>query len=303
LNVRTGSHTPSTIGAYTILERFAPGSFAELFKARKTSGGPTVCLKRIPPSISDDVDFVLRFEDEITLAEQLHHPNIVEVFDHGEDEGHFYVMELVDGLDFSTLLDRVEVLEPALVAYVGAEVARALDYIHRSDPASGRMPLIHFDVSPQNILVGRNGAVKLSDFGLARALRSTGAETITATRGKQRYLSPEQWLDESVGSKSDLFALGLVLWGALIGTHPYAEGRPRDVGLDEWIRERTIRNERRPLIDAAPAAPGPLQLAIEGLLRPSATRTANAATLFEAVSPIVSIDAPAMLAGVLRASG
>lgn len=103
---------------------------------------------------------------------ELKHPNIVEVFEHGEHRGHYLVMELVDG-------------PRPLDALGEIEIARALTCIHRTDPKSGRKPLILFDVSPQNILVGWNGVVKLSDFGLARALRKTGAETITHTKGKR----------------------------------------------------------------------------------------------------------------------
>jgi serine/threonine protein kinase len=205
-------------------------------------------------------------------------------------------MELVDGPDLSTLLRNAGTLDPSLVAYVGAESARALQYVHRTDPRTGRKPLIHFDVSPQNILIGSNGGVKLSDFGLARALRRTGAETITATRGKTRYLSPEQWTDEAVSSRSDLFSLGLVLWGALIGTHPYAEGRPMGPGLDEWIRDHVIANHRRVVRAAAPNAPPALCDAIDGLLQPPADRIATAELLFHTLAPIAPIDGAARLA-------
>jgi eukaryotic-like serine/threonine-protein kinase len=287
---------PAKIGEYEVIERFAPGGLAELFKVRHAAGGPVVCLKRIPPSVADDVDFVLRFEDEVTLASSLRHPNVVEVIDRGEDEGHFLVMELVDGADLAALLDRHETLEPPLVAYLGCEVARALSYIHRSDPATGRKALIHFDVSPPNILIGKNGAVKLSDFGLARALRGTGAETITSTRGRRRYLSPEQWNNDSVGSRSDLFSLGLALWSALVGTHPFAEARPSHRGLDEWIREQTITNARRRAVDAAPHAPPALYEALDALLQPAGDRIATAEVLFHMLAPCAPIDGAARLA-------
>ncbi|MBZ0117146.1 MAG: protein kinase [Sandaracinaceae bacterium] len=152
-----------------------------------------------------------------------------------------------------------------------------------------------------DILLGTSGAVKLSDFGLARALRRTGAETITAARGKRRYLSPEQWSDEAVSSRSDLFSLGLVLWSALIGSHPYAEQRPAAIGLDEWIRARTIANARRSVAEAAPGAPAGLQEAIEGLLQPARERIATAEQLYRMLSPLVRVDAAGRLAARLEA--
>src|SRR5690606_12050481 len=161
---------------------------------------------------------------------------IVAVYDHGEDRGHFYVMELIDGMDLGNLLHRSGPLSPELVVLLGTQLAKALIYVHHSDSQTGRKPLVHWYVTPPNVLIGRDGAVKLSDFGIAKALRKTGAETITRARGKPWYLSPEQWEGGKVGAHSDLFSLGLVLWRALVGTHPYAEGRPSDVMLETWIR-------------------------------------------------------------------
>lgn len=175
---------------------------------------------------------------------------------------------------------------------------RAFTYIHRTDPDTGRKPLVHSDVTPHNILIDPTGAVKLSDFGLARALRRTGAEVITRARGKDSYLSPEQWLGEPVGAKSDLFSLGLVLWKALLKTHPYAAGRPmsRDIMISAWVQNQTVENHRRLAVEAAPDAPPELTQAIDRLLQPSPQRMATADELYAVLSPLVPYDAHERLA-------
>lgn len=292
--------TPKTIGPYQILARFGEGGMAQVFKARR-DGGPIVCLKRIRPSFCEDPYFVALFLEELDRAEQLHHPNIVEVYDRGEDDGYYLVMELVDGMDLAALLERAGLLDPPLVAYVGCELARALIYIHHSDPATGRPPFVHCDVTPHNVLIGRDGSVKLSDFGIAKALRRTGDETLTRTRGKPSSMSPEQWQGEKIGSRSDLFSLGLVLWRALIGTHPYAEGRPPTEVFEVWLQDRTVANERRRVVEAAPRAPEALQNAIEKLLQLTPERMAAAEELVEALSPLVPPDAAAQLAALVAA--
>ncbi|HJL20086.1 MAG TPA: serine/threonine-protein kinase [Sandaracinaceae bacterium LLY-WYZ-13_1] len=299
--------TPRAIGRYEVVDRMHSGTAAELFRVREV-GDPTgtlYCLKRIPPSVGGSVGFALRFDEEMGLWEtKLEHRNIVSVRDYGEDEGHYYVMEYVDGVDLGGAL-REGPLEPALVTYLGIELCRAFVFMHHGDPSRGRhKPVIHSDVTPDNILLGRDGAVKLSDFGLAKALGRTGADTITRARGKVRWMAPEQFGgdddgDVTLNARTDLFALGLVLWFALIGSHPYAEGRARQrprPALDAWIRERTLANERRSVAEAAPRAPAVLQGVIEGLLQPMERRTAVAEEPLERLLSIEELDAHDRLA-------
>lgn len=310
---------PDAIGPYVVLGRLGDSAAAqaEVFEAQDEHGTP-VCIKRIHPSVSEDVEFVARFEAEIELAEMLEHINIVRVSDHGEDGGHYFVMEWIDGVDLGMLLrselgsGRPGILPPGLVAYLGVELCRALAYVHRSDwtldeagqRVRRRGPVIHSDISPSNILLSRQGFVKLADFGLARALGRTGAKTLTQARGKPMFWAPEQFADEEIGVETDLFALGLVLWRALIGTQPYAEARPRGQMLNEWIAERTIANERRSVVEAAPDAPATLQRVIEGLLQPIERRIGSAEELFETLRPIEPLDGHAQLAArVARGSG
>lgn len=295
-------HTPKTIGAYEVLRRLRGGAQeTELFLARRSGDttGTVVCIKRVHPNYAENPLFAERFERELELAKKLRHRNIVEVSDFGEDDGHYFVMEYIDGPSLEELLGWGP-LSPSVVTYIGIEICRALSFLHHTDQEADRGPLIHSDVTPHNILIGQHdGGVKLSDFGLAKALGRTGAETITRARGKPIYMSPEQLKDEKVSARTDLFSLGLVLWRALIGQHPYVEGRPQTqpvTPMGEWIRDRILRNERRPVHEAAPHAPGALCDAIHGLLQPLPTRIPTAEDAFNILRQVEPLDGHAQLA-------
>ncbi|MGE3630423.1 MAG: serine/threonine-protein kinase [Sandaracinaceae bacterium] len=311
------SRIPKAIGPYVPLARVsrAASIHAEVFKACDPDGG-VVCLKRIHPSVGESVEFVARFAEEIELARQLEHLNLVRVLDHGEDGGHYFVMEWVDGVDLGVLLQAGPSSTPAegtlpaeLVVYLGVELCRALAYVHRSEWAGEgvrtRGPVVHGDLSPSNVLVGRQGFVKLADFGLARALGRTGARTLTEARGKPIYWAPEQFAGEAIGVETDLFALGLVLWRALIGTQPYAEGRPRGRMLNDWIAERTqhAATSRRSVREAAPDAPATLVRVIEGLLQPIERRIGSAEELYETLRSIEPLDGHAQLGARVALAG
>ena len=294
---------PRRVGRYRILERIAIGENAEVFTARR-GAEPVVCLKRIRPDVLDKPELVEAFEQEMRLARGFRHPNIVEVYDQGKSAGgHFFVMELIDGCDLETLLQHTGPLTPGLVAHLGVEAASALIHIHHSDREAGRKPIAHCDVSPHNLLIRRDGVVKLSDFGLAKVLPKTGAEELTRKRGRERYWSPERWLGERLGARADLFSLGLVLWRALVGTHPYLEQKPpgRHVMVNAWIQERTVANLRRSVAEAAPHAPVALHQAIERLLAPIEERTATAEELLDALSPLATLHGSAELAAHVAA--
>jgi len=301
-------YLPRTIDDYSVIERLpSGGQETELFKALDAAG-TVVCIKRVHPNFAADPLFEGRFKRELALAEKLRHRNIVEVSGHGEDDGYYFVMEYVDGPSLDALLE-AGALSPSLVAYVGIELCRALAFLHHTDRDGGRdHAVIHSDVSPDNVLISRrDGGVRLSDFGLAKALARTGAETITRARGKPTYMSPEQLAGEKVSSRTDLFSLGLVLWRALVGSHPYAEGRqqtrpPQPIG--EWLRARTLINDRRLVVEAAPHAPSALCAAIEGLLQPLPSRTPTAEDVFNVLRRVEPLDGHAQLAAwVARIDG
>jgi serine/threonine-protein kinase len=211
---------------YEILARLATGGMAELFLARATAPDGDVrhvVLKRVLPSRTHDPQFVTMFLDEARLAIQLDHPNIVRVFDIGQlGSSYFFTMEYVHGENVRTVLQRVHGLRRRIpLAHAITIVAGAASGLHhahdRADPQGKPLGIVHRDVSPANIMVGFDGAVKLVDFGVAKAtVRST--ETRAGTiKGKIAYLSPEQCIgNRPVDRRSDVFALGIVCYELLV---------------------------------------------------------------------------------------
>lgn len=186
-----------------------------------------VVIKTILPHLSDQPEFVERFLDEAHIATTLSHGNIVPVFELGEDNGTYFIaMEYVDGWDLRTILRRVRVhrdpFPDSIALYIAAEVCRGLDYAHnRKDEAGRPRGIVHRDISPANLLVSRDGEVRIVDFGIASA-RSRLNRTLTGElRGKFAYMSPEQALGQPVDARSDLFSLGVVLYEMLAGTRPF----------------------------------------------------------------------------------
>jgi serine/threonine protein kinase len=212
-------------GDFELLRLIATGGMAEIYLAQQGSFGGfsrNVVVKRMLPQLAVRPDFVQMFLDEARLAANLNHPNIVQVFNLGEvDQSYFIAMEFVDGPHLGSLfahsLRLRKPLPVELCAYIVARAADGLHYAHEQmDPATGEpLHLVHRDISPQNILVSRQGDVKVTDFGVAKA---TTQQTKTRTgiiKGKVAYMSPEQCLGEVVDRRTDIFALGIVLYELL----------------------------------------------------------------------------------------
>ncbi|WP_148273481.1 serine/threonine-protein kinase [Stigmatella aurantiaca] len=212
------------MGKYLLHERIGTGGMAEVYRATYCPEGgfeKQVALKRILPHFADDAGFVSLFRREAELCSTLHHPNIVQVFDLGRHANtYFLAMEYVDGLPLSTLLRALggRKLPPSAVAFIGAELASALDYLHRRTGRTGEpLHLVHRDLNPPNVLLSRLGEVKLSDFGIARDAARAQLTVVGTVRGKLGYMAPEQVLAQPLDGRMDLFALGLTLHEALTG--------------------------------------------------------------------------------------
>jgi serine/threonine protein kinase len=230
-------------GNYYLLEKIAVGGMAELFKSRQRgvhNFEKIVAIKRILPHLSDNDEFVRMFIDEAKLAAQLTHPNIVQIFDLGKAGGFYYIaMEYVDGKDLRSLLRKVrEYRSPfpeAVAAYVTMKVAMALDYAHRKRGMNDKeLKLVHRDVSPQNVLISSEGAVKLVDFGIAKAATKSTQTMAGALKGKLLYMSPEQALGQSLDNRSDIYSLGLVLFELLTGERCFQADS--ELGVLEKVR-------------------------------------------------------------------
>ena len=212
------------LGSYEILRKLARGGMAELFLAR--TNGPegfekVVVLKKILPNFAENPKFVRLFLDEAKLAATLDHPHIAHVYDMGKVEGnYFFTMEYIHGQDVRAMLRRTvrqEQLFPLehTVQIVHA-IASALHYAHeRRKPDGSLLDIVHRDVSPSNILVSYDGAIKLVDFGVAKAATSSVKTRTGTLKGKIAYMSPEQAKGGAVDRRSDVFALGIVLWELL----------------------------------------------------------------------------------------
>lgn len=188
-------------------------------------------IKRILPHLSDDEEFIDRLISEAKIAVQLTHGNIVQVYELGRVENDYFIaMEWVDGADLSTLLVKARAKDQRmplpLAIHVMREVARAVDFAHRKNDADGKpLGIVHRDISPQNVMVSLDGAVKLGDFGIARAggIARRFATGMGAVLGKRRYMSPEQRRGEVVDPRTDVFALGALLQECITGVAPDPE--------------------------------------------------------------------------------
>ncbi len=219
-----GRESGIPFGAYRLERRLARGGMAEVFLARQrgpAGWGRPVALKRILPHLVEDESFVRMFLDEARLAARLSHPNIVHIYELGEAEGAYYIaMEYVHGVDVATLFRRhdLQPLPPELIARLGADAAAGLHHAHTFADADGTpLGIVHRDVSPQNLLVATTGVVKLVDFGIAKAAFQSDETRPGVVKGKFAYMSPEQVIAQPLDGRSDVFALGIVLWELLAG--------------------------------------------------------------------------------------
>lgn len=209
---------------YQIVERLDAGGMAEVFKGKVTSlqgFEKLVAIKRILPDLTKDKRFVRMFLDEAKLSLYLNHTNIVQVFDIGHaDNTYFIVMEFVNGVNLkhmlNALLQRGEQMPMEQAVFIAAELCKALSYAHeRKNPEGLPLHIVHRDISPPNILISRNGEVKLTDFGLAKAVIQLEKTDPGIVKGKFGYLSPEAASGEEVDHLTDLFAVGICLWEML----------------------------------------------------------------------------------------
>jgi eukaryotic-like serine/threonine-protein kinase len=219
-----------SLGKYTLQRKLATGGMAEVFLAQMAGPGgfqKRVVVKRILPQFCEDATFVTMFLGEATLAAQLSHPNLVQIFELGQEQGQYFLaMEYIDGPNLRTLA-RVtrELGEPLTVGLAVKLVslsAEGLHYAHELKDGSGRpMGLVHRDISPDNILLSRSGAVKVVDFGIAKATASPTATRSGVLKGKLAYMPPEQLDREMVDRRADVYALGIVLYELLSGLMPF----------------------------------------------------------------------------------
>ena len=205
------------------------GGMAEVFRGHTVGAEGferPVAIKRVLPDASRNPVFAEMFVSEAKLSARMQHPNVVSVLDFDrDDEGRLYlVMELVEGKDLDGIIDSGR-LPFSIVIYTVCEVLRGLGYAHDLPiGADGVRGLVHRDVSPHNVLCSWSGAVKVSDFGIAKARSATAASASVTIKGKPAYMSPEQISGGPLDGRSDLFAVGVMLWQMLTGQYLFASG-------------------------------------------------------------------------------
>ena len=212
-------------GRYTLLKKIASGGMGQVLLGKKGSDDfeKLVVIKRILPHLVEDEEFFAMFRDEAKITMRLDHPNIARINEFGVENGvHYIEMEYVAGEDLRRIEKQAAAVGKGIpigvVVRIIADAAAGLDFAHKARDAKGTpLNLVHRDVSPQNVLVGFDGSVKLIDFGVAKA---AGRAQHTATgilKGKFPYMSPEQADGLDLDARSDVFALGIVLWEQLTG--------------------------------------------------------------------------------------
>lgn len=249
---------------YRVLERIAAGGMAEVYRAE--SAGlegfkKTVAIKRVLPHLAEKKQFIGMFLDEARLSAHLNHSNCVQVFDIGVGDNTFFiVMEFVDGSDLKAVLEHLQQhnkrMPVALALYIACRICEGLSYAHEArDNRDRLLGIVHRDISPPNVLLTRHGEVKVVDFGLAKANSQLERSEPGIIKGKFSYLSPEAALGESVDLRTDLFAVGVILWEMLAGRRLFlGETDLQTVRLVQAAEIPDIRRfnpEITPQVDAA----------------------------------------------------
>jgi eukaryotic-like serine/threonine-protein kinase len=239
-----------SFGSYEVLLCIARGGMATVWAARQHGArgfNRLVALKTVLPELCEP-EFESMFLDEARVAARIHHPNVCEIFELVEHQGMLALsMEWVDGETLNTIINsrESEPLDARVAAHIVAQAAGGLHAAHELKDENGLpMQLVHRDVSPQNILISRAGHVKVTDFGVAKALGDSREETeIGRVKGKLSYMSPEQAESKPLDRRSDIFALGVVLYLATVGLHPF---RRASENRDDQYMRLLVGDFRRP---------------------------------------------------------
>lgn len=227
---------------YTILERIGGGGMADVYRAHDNLLDRSVAVKVLRSQFTDDEEFVTRFRREAQAAARLSHPNIVNIYDVGRDEDIYYiVMEYISGETLKERIIREGPFPVEIAVRIALEIAEALEHAHQNN-------IVHCDIKPHNILTTRTGRVKVTDFGIAKAVTSATLTQTGTIIGSVHYFSPEQAKGTSVSDKSDIYSLGVVLYEMLTGVVPFTGDTPISIALKHLQEEPKMPREINPNI-------------------------------------------------------
>jgi eukaryotic-like serine/threonine-protein kinase len=261
-------------GRYELAEIIGRGGMGTVHRATDLVLDRTVAVKLLPAALAEgDPRHVARFKREARAAASLAHPGVVAIYDTGEDEAtRFIVMECVSGRSLSEVLREDAPLEPARAARIAAQVARALGAAH----AAG---IVHRDIKPGNVMVGADGAVKVLDFGIARALDGATLTQGTAILGTAGYIAPEQALGERADERADIYSLGCLLYALLTGRAPFTGDAPAAV-----LHQQVNSDPRAPSARNRAVPPALDAIVMQMLAKSPAKRPQSATELGERLS-------------------
>lgn len=276
------------VGRYEVERELAEGGMGVVYLARQPSLERLVVLKRKRRELADDEEAEARFRREALVVAGIHHPNVVAVHDCFTWRNEPYIVcEYVDGVDAATALTRVERFPHRIAALVALEIVRGLEELH------GR-GLVHRDLKPDNVLLGRKGQVKIGDFGIAHDARQPSLTRTGVSLGTPAYMSPEQLRGERVDHRSDLFSLGAVLYELISGKTPFPQPEPDDEHAEPSLLLRIERGDLMALRRAARGTPRALCRIVAQCLRAKADRRiASAAALRKALEKHLGPASPA----------
>jgi serine/threonine-protein kinase len=260
-------------GRYELQEVVGSGGMAVVYRATDQMLGRQVAVKVLREQFAEDDEIVARFEREAKSAARLAHPNVVDIYDVGQDGAtHFIVMALIEGENLKGLVRRTGALRPAEVIRLGREIAAALEYAHRRG-------LVHRDVKPQNVLLDGQGHARLADFGIAQAADAISLTQTGTVLGTAQYMAPEQARGRGTTPVSDIYSLGIVLYELATGKPPFDGGPPLAIAL------RQVEEAPRLPRELNPNLPPQLEAVIlKALAKAPADRFQSAAELAEALA-------------------
>ena len=223
---------------YEILEKIGDGGMAFVYKSKCKILNRIVAVKVLRPEFVDDDIFITKFKNEALAAASLSHPNIVNIYDVGQDENvHYIVMEYVDGYNLKDLIKKEGSMNIEKSLDICKQIALALSQAHKKD-------IIHRDIKPHNILISKDGLAKVADFGIAKATTSSTITNMGSMIGSVHYFSPEQARGGYIDKRSDLYSLGIVLYEMLVGKVPFRGDTPVNIALKHISEDVSFSSEQ-----------------------------------------------------------